>query len=143
MGRRHDPATNGTRHGARAPGSLRGVRALEAEGRALADGPGLGVPERPRRLRHALRSRLAGSGTTAVGGEEGGLTMQQWSYMTWRAEHLGGENARVRAVNGEEFDGKERPSFYEALARAGEDGWELVNVDANDGVLIFKRPVES
>ena len=66
--------------------------------------------------------------------------MLTWAYMTWRVEHLGAENARVRAVNGEELDSKERPSFYEALTRAGDDGWELVALDGNFGALVFKRP---
>jgi hypothetical protein len=50
------------------------MRAPEAKGRALADGLGPGIPERPRRLRHALRPRLAGTGPAAVDGEAGPMT---------------------------------------------------------------------
>jgi hypothetical protein len=66
--------------------------------------------------------------------------MPKYAYMVWRVEHLAGTDARVRTVNGEEFESKERPSFYEALTRAGDDGWELVGFDANDGAVMFKRP---
>jgi hypothetical protein len=61
-----------------------------------------------------------------------------WEYMTWRVSDLGEASAHVRIVNGEELDRKERPPFYEALARAGDDGWDLVGI-ASD-TLIFKRP---
>jgi hypothetical protein len=65
----------------------------------------------------------------------------KWEYMTLRAEAVGTAKACVLSVNGEEFDTKERPSFYEALARAGEDGWELVALEPGRVVMIFKRPL--
>ena len=69
-----------------------------------------------------------------------GADVQQWEYMTWRiSSGLGNADARVRIVNGEEFDSKERPSLYEALSRAGDDGWELVAVDSGQN-MVFKRP---
>ena len=68
--------------------------------------------------------------------------MAKWEYMTWRVGSLGREGADVRVVNGEEFKNEERPPFYEALSRAGADGWELVGFDGNYGALIFKRPKE-
>ena len=66
--------------------------------------------------------------------------MQRWEYMTWRLSNsLGEADARVQIVDGERFDSKERPSLYEALIRAGEDGWELVAATDSQG-MIFKRP---
>jgi hypothetical protein len=65
--------------------------------------------------------------------------MVKWQYMTWRVGDFGGASAHVRIVDGEELERKERPPFYEALARAGEDGWELVGMDSD--TLIFKRPL--
>jgi len=66
--------------------------------------------------------------------------VQQWEYMTWRiSSGLGETDARVQIVDGERFDSKERPSLYEALARAGDDGWELLAVTDSQG-MIFKRP---
>ena len=65
--------------------------------------------------------------------------MQKWQYMTWRVSDLGQREATVRTVNGEDFDSKERPPLYEALVRAGEDGWDLVGMDG--AALIFKRPL--
>ena len=63
-----------------------------------------------------------------------------WDYMTWRITHgLGATAARVRVVDGEEVAVEERPSLYEALVRAGEDGWELVAATDSQG-MIFKRP---
>ncbi len=68
--------------------------------------------------------------------------MTRWEYMTWRiSSGLGNADARVRASDGEEFDSKERPSLYEALSRAGDDGWELVAVTDDQG-MVFKRPKE-
>ena len=64
--------------------------------------------------------------------------MQQWAYMTWRVGDVGKASADVQIVNGEELDRKERPPFYEALTRAGTDGWELVGLSGD--TLIFKRP---
>ena len=72
--------------------------------------------------------------------EERSLTVQQWDYMVWRISNgLGAPDARVRIVDGEEFDSKERPSLYEALIRAGDDGWELVAATDGQG-MVFKRP---
>ena len=66
--------------------------------------------------------------------------MQQWEYMTWRiSSGLGNADARVQSWDGEEFSSKERPSLYEALSRAGDDGWELVAVADGQG-MVFKRP---
>ena len=66
--------------------------------------------------------------------------MPRWEYMTWRITGgLGAADARVRIVDGDEFDSKERPALYEALSRAGEDGWELVAVTDSQG-MVFKRP---
>ena len=66
--------------------------------------------------------------------------MRQWEYMTWRiTSGLGDADARVRFVDGEEFSSKERPALYEALARAGDDGWELVAVTDGQS-MVFKRP---
>jgi hypothetical protein len=59
--------------------------------------------------------------------------------MVWRISGgIGASDTQVRASNGEEFDSKERPSFFEALTRAGDDGWELVAFDGQG--MIFKRP---
>jgi hypothetical protein len=66
------------------------------------------------------------------------LIVPQWGSMTWRITGgLGATDARVRSVDGEEFDSKERPSLYEALTRAGDDGWELVAVTDSQG-MVFK-----
>ena len=66
--------------------------------------------------------------------------MPSWEYMVWRiSSGLGNADARVRIVDGDEFDSKERPALYEALSRAGEDGWELVAVTDSQG-MVFKRP---
>ena len=66
--------------------------------------------------------------------------MPRWEYMTWRITGgLGAADARVRIVDGEEFDSKERPTLYEALKRAGDDGWELVAATDSLG-MVFKRP---
>ena len=66
--------------------------------------------------------------------------MQRWEYMVWRiSSGLGEKDARVRTVDGKEFDSKERPALYEALRRAGDDGWELVAVTDSLG-MVFKRP---
>jgi hypothetical protein len=60
--------------------------------------------------------------------------------MTWRiSSALGNADARVQSSDGEEFGSKERPSLYEALGRAGDDGWELVAVTDSQG-MVFKRP---
>ena len=62
-----------------------------------------------------------------------------WEYMTWRlTNNPGTADARVRHVDGEEFDSKERPSLYEALREAGDAGWELVATPDNVS-MIFKR----
>src|SRR3954447_14592106 len=64
----------------------------------------------------------------------------RWEYMTWRiSSGLGNADALVQSSDGEEFGSKERPSLYEALSRAGDDGWELVAVTDSQG-MIFKRP---
>jgi len=64
----------------------------------------------------------------------------KWEYMTWRiSSGLGNADARVQSSDGEEFGSKERPSLYEALSRAGDDGWELVAVTDSQG-MVFKRP---
>ena len=66
--------------------------------------------------------------------------MPSWEYMVWRIRSgLGNADARVQSSDGEEFGSKERPSLYEALSRAGDDGWELVAVTDNQG-MVFKRP---
>jgi hypothetical protein len=66
--------------------------------------------------------------------------MPTWEYMVWRiTSGLGNADARVQSSNGEEFGSKERPSLYEALTRAGDDGWELVAVTDSLG-MVFKRP---
>src|SRR5689334_9473977 len=57
---------------------------------------------------------------------EGSLTVQRWEYMTWKVGDLGDAGAHVRIADGEEFARNERQPLYEALDRAGGDGWELV-----------------
>lgn len=66
--------------------------------------------------------------------------MQRWEYMTWKVGDLGDAGARVRIADGEEFARNERQPLYEALDRAGGDGWELVGVSGD--TLLFKRPRE-
>jgi hypothetical protein len=59
--------------------------------------------------------------------------------MVWRiCSGLGNADARVQSSDGVELGSKERPSFYEALSRAGDDGWELVAVTDSQG-MVFKR----
>ena len=66
--------------------------------------------------------------------------MAKWEYMTWRiSSGLGNADARVQSSDGEAFGSKERPSLYEALSRAGDDGWELVAVTDSQS-MVFKRP---
>ena len=66
--------------------------------------------------------------------------MPTWEYMVWRiTSGLGEKDARVRIVDGDELDSKERPALSEALSRAGDDGWELVAVTDSLG-MVFKRP---
>jgi hypothetical protein len=65
--------------------------------------------------------------------------MQRYEYMTWKVGDLGEAGAHVRIVDGEELARGERQPFYEALDRAGGDGWELVGAASND-TLMFKRP---
>ena len=65
--------------------------------------------------------------------------MQRWEYMTWRLTNdLGEPDARIRFIDGRQLDSKERPSLYEALPRAGDDGWELVAMADRQG-MVFKR----
>jgi hypothetical protein len=52
---------------------------------------------------------------------------------------LGNADARVQGSDGEELGSQERPSLYEALSRAGDEGWELVAVTDSQG-MVFKRP---
>ena len=66
--------------------------------------------------------------------------MRRWEYSTWKVRSILGKHAQILAVDGQEIDSEGRPSFYEALARVGEDGWELVAFDNADGAMIFKRP---
>jgi hypothetical protein len=44
------------------------------------------------------------------------------------------------SVEGEEFAAEEWPPLYATLARAGEDGWELIAFDSSERAMIFKRP---
>ena len=69
-----------------------------------------------------------------------GAAMSKWEYTTWRVRSMWGQHARLLVVDGVEFAAEERPPLYEALARAGEDGWELVAADPAEGAMMFKRP---
>jgi hypothetical protein len=65
----------------------------------------------------------------------------QWEYMLWRASKLREEAPVVRNLN--ELDLDVYP-IGEALAEAGEHGWELVqfSIDGDGGLLVFKRPTD-
>jgi len=64
----------------------------------------------------------------------------QWQYMTWRVDGFGDAGGTISIVDGNELKSQERPPLYEALARAGADGWELVAV-TDRSRMIFKRPL--
>ena len=67
--------------------------------------------------------------------------MQKWEYLTWGTEDtFGYSGARIYHVNGEDVD--DHRSIYEALAEAGENGWELVDTIKTEYrlALVFKRP---
>lgn len=81
---------------------------------------------------------LESGGAGPSGGR--GADVSKWEYTTWRVRSIWGQRAEVLVVDGAEFAAEERPPLYETLARAGEDGWELVAYDSNDGAMIFKRP---
>jgi hypothetical protein len=63
--------------------------------------------------------------------------MQRWEYMTWYTPKPGAPGSTVSTIDGKRM-GEERPSLYEALAAAGDEGWELVGVSPGN-VLFFKR----
>jgi len=79
-------------------------------------------------------SATRGAGTA---GREGDV--EAWEYTTWRVRSIWGQRAEVLVVDGVEFAAEERPPFYETLARAGKDGWELIAFDSAEGAIIFKR----
>jgi hypothetical protein len=66
----------------------------------------------------------------------------KWEYLTWGTDDaFGYTGSHVNHVNGE--DATDERSIYEALAKAGEDGWELVSAIQTKYrvVLMLKRPV--
>lgn len=81
---------------------------------------------------------LEAGGAGPSGGR--GADVWKWEYTTWRVRSIWGQHAQVLVVDGVEFAAEERPPLYEALARAGEEGWELVAFDPVEGAMIFKRP---
>ncbi len=64
--------------------------------------------------------------------------MVQWEYLTLtvRADGEHGEDKSVTHVNGAEvlvgqdFFGKQYPSFYERIYAMGQEGWELAGIEA-------------
>ena len=81
---------------------------------------------------------LESGGAGPSGGR--GADVSKWEYTTWRVRSIWGQHAQILVMDGVEFDAEERPPLYAAVARAGEEGWELVAYDSNDGAMIFKRP---
>ena len=78
--------------------------------------------------------------TTDAGASGRGADVPTWEYTTWRVRSIWGQHAQILVVDGEELAAEERPPLYATLARAGEDGWELVAFDSSEGAMIFKRP---
>jgi hypothetical protein len=69
---------------------------LEAEGRALADGFGPEVPERPGRLRHALCAGVAGFGPAAADRKESSMTRRPLAQVRiLKQPHLAPDAVRV------------------------------------------------
>jgi hypothetical protein len=83
---------------------------------------------------------IAAPGASGATPCEAGADVQRWEYTTWKVRSIWGSHSQILMVDGQEIDSEERPSFYEALARAGEDGWELMAFNSADGAMIFKRP---
>ena len=73
--------------------------------------------------------------------------MATWEYQTWRVEGVGSEGAVVIQLDGQHLrhrNDDHRLPFYQALADAGAEGWELTGTVSHGGgysaALILKRP---
>jgi len=78
--------------------------------------------------------------TTDAGAPGRGAEAPKWEYTTWKVRSIWGQHAQILMADGEELAAEERPPLYATLARAGEDGWELVAFDSSEGAMILKRP---
>jgi hypothetical protein len=75
-------------------------------------------------------------------GRRARATGQRWEHMTWLIHAAGHEGASVDSIDGRKV-GEPPRMFYETLANAGAEGWEVVashSPSSSIVVLFLKRP---
>lgn len=65
--------------------------------------------------------------------------MQKWEYqqLSW---HLENDDKKVYALNGHFQKDWKNQALHELLNKFGDEGWELVAFDVEEGEAILKRP---